>query len=162
MALAKDLEASIGPSGLQIRPALGSEAISHKLWAMDCALRLKTSLIRSAITATLLVTAPQMALAFGQATFQCGGAEFSTTWYGRQKHERDLTFPLVTTSVDGKVYTVRFLARALTGTFSGVNISNPEEKFTLYHDRNNRVHQLTYEPAPGTLIKATCTITEYR
>ncbi|NBP26570.1 MAG: hypothetical protein EBU74_02815 [Betaproteobacteria bacterium] len=62
--------------------------------------------------------------AFGQATFQCGGAEFSTTWYGRQKHERDLSFPLTTTTVDGKTYTVRFLARALTGTFSGVNREN--------------------------------------
>ncbi len=100
--------------------------------------------------------------AFGQATFQCGGAEFSTTWYGRQQHESYLSFPLTTTTVDGKTYTVRFLARALNGTFSGVNISNPEEKFTLYHDRANRVHQLTYEPAPGKLIKATCTITEYR
>ena len=105
---------------------------------------------------------PPPALAFGQATFQCGGAEFSTTWYGRQKHERDLTFPLTTTTVDGKSYTVRFLARALTGTFSGVNISNPDEKFTLYHDRLNKIHQLTYEPAQGKLIKATCTITEYR
>ena len=101
-------------------------------------------------------------MAFGQATFQCGGAEFSTTWYGRQQHERDLTFPLTTTTVDGKTYTVRFLARSLNGTFSGVNISNPEEKFTLYHDRYNKVHQLSYEPAPGKLIKATCTITEYR
>jgi hypothetical protein len=112
-------------------------------------------------TALLALLAPP-ALAFGQATFQCGGAEFSTTWYGRQKHERDLTFPLTTTTVDGKTYTVRFLARALNGTFSGVNISNPEEKFTLYHDRLNKVHQLTYEPAQGKLIKATCTITEYR
>jgi len=102
------------------------------------------------------------ALAFGQATFQCEGAEFSTAWYGRQKHERDLTFPLTTTTADGKTYTVRFLARALHGTFSGVNISNAEEKFTLYHDRLNRVHQFSYEPAHGRLIKATCTITQYR
>ena len=112
--------------------------------------------------ATWLGPGASPALAFGQATFQCGGGEFSTTWYGRQKHERDLSFPLTTTTVDGKTYTVRFLARALTGTFSGVNISNPEEKFTLYHDRANKIHQLTYEPAQGRLIKATCTITEYR
>jgi len=112
-------------------------------------------------TALIALLAPP-ALGFGQATFQCGGAEFSTTWYGRQKHERDLTFPLTTTTVDGKTYTVRFLARALNGTFSGVNISNPEEKFTLYHDRFNKIHQLTYEPAHSKLIKATCTITEYR
>ena len=105
---------------------------------------------------------PTLVLAFGQATFQCGGAEFETSWYGRQQHVRDLSFPLTTTTVDGKTYTVRFLARALTGTFSGVNIANAEEKFTLYHDRYNKVHQLSYEPAPGKLIKATCTITEYR
>lgn len=116
----------------------------------------------AALAAAVLTFIPPTALAFGQATFQCGGAEFSTTWYGRQKHERDLNFPLITTTVDGKTYTVRFLARALTGTFSGVNISNPEEKFTLYHDRNNRIHQLTYEPTPGRLVTATCTITEYR
>ena len=122
----------------------------------------KFTLISAASAMVLVALLPQPALAFGQATFQCGGAEFSTTWYGRQQHERDLTFPLTTTTVDGKTYTVRFLARALTGTFSGVNISNPDEKFTLYHDRYNKIHQLTYEPAPGKLIKATCTITEYR
>ena len=120
------------------------------------------TLARVSVAAALLTVTPQLALAFGQATFQCGGAEFSTTWYGRQQHERDLTFPLTTTTVDGKTYTVRFLARSLNGTFSGVNISNPEEKFTLYHDRYNKVHQLSYEPAPGKLIKATCTITGYR
>ena len=123
---------------------------------------LRAALVCPTLAVALLLTAPRVALAFGQTTFQCGGAEFSTTWYGRQKHERDLSFPLTTSTVDGKTYTVRFLARALTGTFSGVNISNPEEKFTLYHDRINRIHQLTYEPAQGQLIKATCTITEYR
>jgi hypothetical protein len=123
----------------------------------------ETSLaVMAALATAVLALSPTSADAFGQATFQCGGAEFSTTWYGRQKHERDLTFPLTTTTVDGKTYTVRFLARALNGTFSGVNISNPEEKFTLYHDRLNKIHQLTYEPAHGKLIKATCTITEYR
>lgn len=105
---------------------------------------------------------PRVGHAFGQATFQCGGAEFSTTWYGRRKHERDLTFPLTTMTVDGKTYTVRFLARAVNGTFTGQSISNADEKFSLYHDQYNKIHQLTYEPGDGRLITATCTITEYR
>ena len=129
---------------------------------MNHDVRINSAAIILALASAWLGLSPRPALAFGQATFQCGGAEFSTTWYGRQKHEKDLTFPLTTTTVDGKIYTVRFLARALTGTFSGVNISNPDEKFTLYHDRANKIHQLTYEPAQGKLIKATCTITEYR
>ena len=73
---------------------------------MDSAPHQIITLARVSVAAALLTVAPQLALAFGQATFQCGGAEFSTTWYGRQQHERDLTFPLTTTTVDGKTYTI--------------------------------------------------------
>ena len=112
-----------------------------------------------ALRATLHAPPPD---AFGQATFQCGGAEFSTTWYGRQQHERDLSFPLTTTTVDGKNYTVRFLGRAVIGQFSGVNISSVKEKFTLYHDRANLIHQLTYEMENGNTVRANCTILTYK
>ena len=102
------------------------------------------------------------ALAFGQANFQCGGGEFTKTWYGKETLVRELSFPLTTTTVDGKVYTIRFLGRSVNGTFSGVNISNPAEKFTLYHDRANMIHQLSYEMENGNSVRANCTILTYK
>jgi hypothetical protein len=100
--------------------------------------------------------------AIGNATFQCGGGEFKTTWYGKDTLVRELSFPLTTTTVDGKRYTVRFLGRAVIGQFSGVNISSVEEKFTLYHDRANLIHQLTYEMENGNTVRANCTILTYK
>jgi hypothetical protein len=100
--------------------------------------------------------------AIGNGTFQCGGGEFKTTWYGKDTLVRELTFPLTTTTVDGKNYTVRFLGRAVIGQFSGVNISSVKEKFTLYHDRANLIHQLTYEMGNGNTVRANCTILTYK
>jgi len=105
---------------------------------------------------------PAPALAFGQANFQCGGGEFKTTWYGKDTLVRELSFPLSTTTVDGKVYTIRFLGRSLNGTFSGVNISSVKDKFTLYHDRANMIHQLSYEMENGHSVRANCTILTYK
>ncbi len=105
---------------------------------------------------------PPPALAFGQANFQCGGGEFKTTWYGKDTLVRELSFPLSTTTVDGKVYTIRFLGRSLNGTFSGVNISSVKDKFTLYHDRANMIHQLSYEMENGHSVRANCTILTYK
>ena len=102
------------------------------------------------------------ALAFGQANFQCGGGEFKTNWYGKDTLVRELSFPLTTTTVDGKVYTIRFLGRSLNGTFSGVNISSVKDKFTLYHDRANMIHQLSYEMENGNSVRANCTILTYK
>jgi len=114
------------------------------------------------VFALFLMAGLSPALAFGQATFQCGGGEFKTTWYGKDTLVRELSFPLSTATVDGKVYTIRFLGRSLNGTFSGVNISNPAEKFTLYHDRANMIHQLSYEMENGNLVRANCTILTYK
>ncbi|MEY4083823.1 MAG: hypothetical protein RL483_1192 [Pseudomonadota bacterium] len=100
--------------------------------------------------------------AFGQATFQCGGGEFKTTWYGKDTLVRELSFPLSTATVDGKVYTIRFLGRSLNGTFSGVNISSVKDKFTLYSDRANGLHQLSYEMENGHSVRANCTILTYK
>jgi hypothetical protein len=100
--------------------------------------------------------------AIGNATFQCGGGEFKTTWYGKDTLVRELSFPLTTTTVDGKSYTIRFLGRAVIGQFSGVNISNVKEKFTLYHDRANLIHQLTYEMENGNTVRANCTILTHK
>ncbi len=100
--------------------------------------------------------------ALGNATFQCGGGEFRTTWYGKETLVRELSFPLSTTTVDGKVYTIRFLGRSVNATFSGVNISNPAEKFTLYHDRANMIHQLSYQMETGNSVRANCTILTYK
>jgi hypothetical protein len=105
---------------------------------------------------------PSTAQAIGNATFQCGGGEFKTTWYGKDTLVRELTFPLTTTTVDGKNYTVRFLGRAVIGQFSGVNISSIKEKFTLYHDRANLIHQLTYQMENGNTVRANCTILTYK
>jgi hypothetical protein len=105
---------------------------------------------------------PLSAHAIGNATFQCGGGEFKTTWYGRDTLVRELSFPLTTTTVDGKRYTIRFLGRAVIGQFSGVNISSVKEKFTLYHDRANLIHQLTYEMENGNTVRANCTILTYK
>ena len=102
------------------------------------------------------------ALAFGQATFQCGGGEFTKTWYGKDTLVRELSFPLSTTTVDGQVYTIRFLGRSLNATFSGVNISSVKDKFTLYHDRANMIHQLSYEMENGNSVRANCTILTYK
>lgn len=110
--------------------------------------------------ATLTGTSPAHAL--GNATFQCGGGEFKTTWYGRDTLVRELSFPLTTTTVDGKRYTIRFLGRAVIGQFSGVNISSVKEKFTLYHDRANLIHQLTYEMENGNTVRANCTILTHK
>lgn len=107
-----------------------------------------------------MTTSP--ALAFGQANFQCGGGEFKTNWYGKDTLVRELSFPLSTTTVDGKVYTIRFLGRSLNGTFSGVNISSVKDKFTLYHDRANMIHQLSYEMENGHSVRANCTILTYK
>ncbi len=114
-----------------------------------------------ALSLVAVLTSPP-ALAFGQATFQCGGGEFTKTWYGKETLVRELSFPLTTTTVDGKVYTIRFLGRSVNGTFSGVNISNPAEKFTLYHDRANMIHQLSYEMETGNSVRANCTILTYK
>jgi hypothetical protein len=100
--------------------------------------------------------------ALGNATFQCGGGEFKTTWYGRDTLVRELSFPLTTTTVDGKRYTIRFLGRAVIGQFSGVNISSVKEKFTLYHDRANLIHQLTYQMENGNTVRANCTILTHK
>ena len=105
---------------------------------------------------------PQAGWAFGQATFQCGGGEFAKTWYGKDTLVRELSFPLTTTTVDGKVYTIRFLGRSVNATLSGVNISNPAEKFTLYHDRANMIHQLSYQMETGNSVRANCTILTYK
>ncbi len=105
---------------------------------------------------------PPPALAFGQANFQCGGGEFKTNWYGKDTLVRELSFPLSTTTVDGKVYTIRFLGRSLNATFSGVNISSVKDKFTLYHDRANMIHQLSYEMENGHSVRANCTILTYK
>ena len=102
------------------------------------------------------------ALAFGQAAFQCGGGEFTKTWYGKDTLVRELSFPLSTTTVDGKVYTIRFLGRSVNATFSGVNISSVKDKFTLYHDRANMIHQLSYEMENGHSVRANCTILTYK
>ena len=107
-----------------------------------------------------ITTSP--ALAFGQANFQCGGGEFTKTWYGKDTLVRELSFPLSTTTVDGKVYTIRFLGRSLNATFSGVNISSVKDKFTLYHDRANMIHQLSYEMENGNSVRANCTILTYK
>ena len=107
-----------------------------------------------------ITTSP--ALAFGQANFQCGGGEFTKTWYGKDTLMRELSFPLSTTTVDGKVYTIRFLGRSLNATFSGVNISSVKDKFTLYHDRANMIHQLSYEMENGNSVRANCTILTYK
>ncbi|MRD56660.1 hypothetical protein GH816_08930 [Betaproteobacteria bacterium LSUCC0115] len=101
-------------------------------------------------------------LAFGQANFQCGGGEFTKTWYGKDTLVRELSFPLSTTTVDGKVYTIRFLGRSLNATFSGVNISSVKDKFTLYHDRASMIHQLSYEMENGNSVRANCTILTYK
>ncbi len=116
------------------------------------------------VLALLLLTglSPPPALAFGQANFQCGGGEFKTNWYGKDTLVRELSFPLSTTTVDGKVYTIRFLGRSLNGTFSGVNISSVKDKFTLYHDRANMIHQLSYEMENGHSVRANCTILTYK
>ncbi len=116
------------------------------------------------VFALLLLTGlgPAPALAFGQATFQCGGGEFKTNWYGKDTLVRELSFPLMTTTVDGKVYTIRFLGRSLNATFSGVNISSVKDKFTLYHDRANMIHQLSYEMENGHSVRANCTILTYK
>ncbi len=111
-------------------------------------------------TSVPLTTSP--ALAFGQANFQCGGGEFKTNWYGKDTLVRELSFPLSTTTVDGKVYTIRFLGRSLNATFSGVNISSVKDKFTLYHDRANMIHQLSYEMENGHSVRANCTILTYK
>jgi hypothetical protein len=100
--------------------------------------------------------------AIGNATFQCGGGEFKTTWYGKDTLVRELTFPLTTTTVDGKNYTVRFLGRAVIGQFSGVNISSIKEKVTLYHDRANLIHQRTDPMENGHTVRANCTILTYK
>ena len=100
--------------------------------------------------------------AIGNATFQCGGGEFTTTWYGRDTLVRELSFPLTTTTVDGKSYTIRFLGRAVIGQFSGANISSVKEKFTLYHDRANLIHQLSYEMENGNTVRANCTILTHK
>ena len=105
---------------------------------------------------------PAPALAFGQANFQCGGGEFTKTWYGKDTLVRELSFPLSTTTVDGQLYTIRFLGRSLNATFSGVNISSVKDKFTLYHDRANMIHQLSYEMENGNSVRANCTILTYK
>lgn len=106
--------------------------------------------------------APLDARAFGRAAFDCDGGEYSKNWFGKETFLRELRFELTALSADGKKYTVRFLGRALTGTFSGKNIGNESEKFVLFQDQINKVHRLTYEPSEGKLIKANCQITEYR
>ena len=110
----------------------------------------------------LILGLPSAALAFGQATFQCGGGEFTKTWYGKDTLVRELSFPLSTTTVDGQVYTIRFLGRSLSATFSGVNISSVKDKFTLYHDRANMIHQLSYAMENGNSVRANCTILTYK
>ncbi len=112
--------------------------------------------------AGLVIGLPKPAFAFGQANFQCGGGEFKTNWYGKDTLVRGLSFPLTTTTVDGKVYTIRFLGRSLNATFSGVNISSVKDKFTLYHDRANMIHQLSYEMENGHSVRANCTILTYK
>ena len=114
------------------------------------------------VFALFLMAGLSPALAFGQANFQCGGGEFTKTWYGKETLVRELSFPLTTTTVDGKVYTIRFLGRSVNATFSGVNISNPAEKFTLYHDRANMIHQLSYQMETGNSVRANCTILTYK
>ena len=112
--------------------------------------------------ALLMQALPAPTLAFGQATFQCGGGEFSKTWYGKDTLVRELSFPLSSATVDGKVYTIRFLGRSLNATFSGVNISSVKDKFTLYHDRANMIYQLSYEMENGNSVRANCTILTYK
>ena len=126
---------------------------------------MKASTLKFAALTGLLVALAQTAPpahAIGNATFQCGGGEFRTTWYGKETLVRELSFPLTTTTVDGKSYTIRFLGRAVIGQFSGVNISSVKEKFTLYHDRANLIHQLTYEMENGNTVRANCTILTYK
>lgn len=120
----------------------------------------KTSLLPGI---ALLLATPLPAFAVkGTATFQCQGAEYSQHLFKRDTKDRELRFQLTTLTVDGKTYSIRLLGRSLNAQFSGKAIGNKRERFVLFHDEIDRQHQLTYEIEDGKLIKANCTLVDYK